>query len=75
MFYERHEPSNGTSEVVDIKPARLSLAQEMGATHLIDAREVGNVVARILEITGGAGADFAFEAVGNPALLVMAIAR
>lgn len=50
---------------VDIQPARLALARELGATHTIDARE-GDVTARIREITGGAGADGVIEAIGNP---------
>lgn len=47
---------------VDILPARLALARELGATHALDARE-GGVVARILDLTGG-GADFSIETAG-----------
>ncbi len=47
---------------VDVLPARLALARELGATHALDAGE-GGVVARILELTGG-GADFSIETAG-----------
>jgi aryl-alcohol dehydrogenase len=47
---------------VDILPARLALARELGATHAIDARD-GDVVERILSLTGG-GAEFSLETAG-----------
>lgn len=47
---------------VDILPGRLSLAQDLGATHVVDARE-GNVVERIRELTGG-GANYSIETAG-----------
>jgi aryl-alcohol dehydrogenase len=47
---------------VDILPARLALARELGATHELDARD-GAVVERILGATGG-GADFSIETAG-----------
>lgn len=50
---------------VDVKPSRLSLATELGATHTIDAGGVGDVVARIQEITGG-GTDFSVDTSANP---------
>lgn len=42
----------GTIIAVDIHPARLELARELGATHAIDARE-GDVAARIQAIVRG----------------------
>lgn len=56
---------------VDINPERLKMAEEVGATHTINAKEA-DPVARIGEITGK-GADFALEASGNPAVLRQAI--
>ena len=56
---------------VDISPNRLTLAQELGATHAINPRE-RDPVAAIKDITGG-GADFTLEATGRPAVLDQAI--
>ncbi len=52
---------------VDLNPARLELARELGATHLVD---VGKQEAReaIAAITG-AGADFSLETTGSPQVL------
>jgi len=49
---------------VDIKPNRLRLALELGATHVIDNRRQ-DVAARITEITGG-GVDYVVETTGRP---------
>ena len=37
---------------VDVNPARLELARELGATHTVDARE-GEVAARVIDASGG----------------------
>jgi aryl-alcohol dehydrogenase len=47
---------------VDVKPSRLALARELGATHVINAAEVDPVQA-IRELTGG-GVRYSFEATG-----------
>lgn len=47
---------------VDVRPTRLALARELGATHALNARD-GAVVERILAATGG-GADFSIETAG-----------
>ena len=61
-----------TVVAVDLSPEKLALAAALGAKYGIDsARE--NVVDRIREITGGAGADVVIEAVGSPATYVSAI--
>ncbi|WP_454643787.1 NAD(P)-dependent alcohol dehydrogenase [Bradyrhizobium liaoningense] len=49
---------------VDVKPTRLSLARELGATHAINAVEM-NAVETIKKITG-LGADHIVEAIGRP---------
>lgn len=49
---------------VDVNPGRLALAQTMGATHLIDARQE-DPVAAVLRLTHGRGADYGFEAAGK----------
>ncbi|MET0609656.1 MAG: NAD(P)-dependent alcohol dehydrogenase [Pseudomonas caspiana] len=57
--------------VVDKVPSRLALAEELGATHVINAGEI-DVVAAIHEITGG-GADYSVEATGVPVVMQQAI--
>src|SRR5881398_2047587 len=47
---------------VDLSPQRLELARGQGATDLIEGGE--GTVERILEMTGGFGADYTFEATG-----------
>ena len=57
---------------VDVVPEKLALALTLGATHAIDAR--GNdVVEQVREATAG-GAHYAFETVGNAAVLGQAYA-
>ncbi|WP_119066476.1 NAD(P)-dependent alcohol dehydrogenase [Rubrobacter indicoceani] len=51
---------------VDIKPGRLELARELGATHVINGAEE-NSVERIKEITGG-GANYSLETTASPAV-------
>jgi S-(hydroxymethyl)glutathione dehydrogenase/alcohol dehydrogenase len=56
---------------VDLSEQRLELARGQGATDLL----VGgpDVVARIVELTGGFGADYTFEATGNVAVMRQAV--
>jgi aryl-alcohol dehydrogenase len=56
---------------VDVNPARLQLALELGATHTVNSRET-DPVAEIRKITGG-GADFTLECSGRAAVLRQAI--
>jgi aryl-alcohol dehydrogenase len=56
---------------VDVNPARLKLALELGATHTINSRET-DPVAEVRKITGG-GADFTLECSGRAAVLRQAI--
>lgn len=53
---------------VDLAPSKLELARKLGATHCINGGEE-DAVAKIIEITGGLGADLALECVGVPALM------
>jgi L-iditol 2-dehydrogenase len=48
---------------VDLDPARLAVAQQVGADHVLDTRTT-DVVAAVKGLTEGRGADVAFEAVG-----------
>ena len=59
--------SAGKIIAVDKVPYKLELAEQFGATHLVNA-DKEDPVQRIKEITGG-GADYAFEVVGFPALV------
>jgi aryl-alcohol dehydrogenase len=56
---------------VDVKPARLELARELGATHALNPAEL-DPVETIKELTGG-GADCSLEMSGSPAALRQAV--
>lgn len=49
---------------VDTVPARMGVARQLGATHVVDFKD-GNVVERIMAITKGRGVDVAIEALGT----------
>ncbi|GLK91029.1 NAD(P)-dependent alcohol dehydrogenase [Pseudomonas turukhanskensis] len=57
---------------VDTVPARMNVARSMGATHVVDFKQV-DVVAHIMAITGGRGADVAIEALGTQATFEWAL--
>jgi NDMA-dependent alcohol dehydrogenase len=48
----------------DLVDRKLEFATEFGATHTINAKK-DNVVDRVRELTGGRGADYAFDAIGS----------
>jgi S-(hydroxymethyl)glutathione dehydrogenase / alcohol dehydrogenase len=56
---------------VDLAPDRLELAKGQGATEVMTGG--ADVVERILEVTGGFGADYTFEATGNVAVMRQAV--
>jgi S-(hydroxymethyl)glutathione dehydrogenase / alcohol dehydrogenase len=56
---------------VDLSPQRLELARGQGATDLLEGGE--GAVERILEMTGGFGADYTFEATGNVGVMREAV--
>jgi S-(hydroxymethyl)glutathione dehydrogenase/alcohol dehydrogenase len=56
---------------VENAPERLELARGQGATDLMHGGE--DAVAQILEMTGGFGADYTFEATGNVAVMRQAV--
>jgi S-(hydroxymethyl)glutathione dehydrogenase/alcohol dehydrogenase len=56
---------------VDLSPERLELARGQGATDLLTGGP--DAVAQILEMTGGFGADYTFEATGNVAVMRQAL--
>jgi len=51
---------------IDRSPDRLALAKKMGASDVIAADKVEDVVAEIRALTGGRGSDVAIEAAGIP---------
>jgi aryl-alcohol dehydrogenase len=55
---------------IDLHPARLALARELGATHAIDGK-AGDVAQQILSLTGGL--EYAFDTTGIPAVITGAI--
>ncbi|VWX50613.1 zinc-binding dehydrogenase [Novosphingobium sp. 9U] len=58
---------------VDINPARLEIAQQFGASHCVNPKTIDcDLVAHLQALTGG-GADFSFECVGIPQLMLQAI--
>lgn len=58
--------------VVDVASDRLALAAKFGATSTIDSGKE-DALAAILRLTGGQGADLAFEAVGVPPTVDLAL--
>ena len=55
---------------VDVKPSRLVVARQLGATHVLQGAEV-DVVAEIQRITGG-GVDYAVDTSGNGSVVKQA---
>ncbi len=56
---------------VDLSPERLQLARGQGATDVLIGGD--DAVAQILEMTGGLGADYTFEATGSVAVMRQAL--
>lgn len=54
---------------VDVVDAKIEAAQRFGATHTINAKHEERPDRKVREYTDGRGADFAFEAIGNPAVI------
>jgi S-(hydroxymethyl)glutathione dehydrogenase / alcohol dehydrogenase len=50
---------------VDLLDSKLEAAKRLGATHAINAKS-SDAPTRIRDLTDGEGADYAFEAIGNP---------
>ncbi|MFN0030143.1 MAG: zinc-binding dehydrogenase, partial [Acidimicrobiales bacterium] len=57
----------GASKVIaiDITTAKLDVARQLGATHVVNASD-GDPVEQVKELTGG-GVDYSFEAIGSKA--------
>jgi S-(hydroxymethyl)glutathione dehydrogenase/alcohol dehydrogenase len=57
---------------IDVNPRKHALARSFGATDCIDPKQVGDVVAAIVELTGG-GVDYSFECIGNVEVMGQAL--
>lgn len=57
---------------IDLMEQKLQLARELGATHILRA-DADDPVQAVLDLTNGRGVDFAFEAVGIPAVMDQAL--
>ncbi len=57
----------GAVEIIAVDPfdSKKKHAERLGATHFINSKE-NNAVEAVMDLTGGIGVDFAFEAVGLP---------
>lgn len=62
----------GTIIAVDLLDNKLEFAQEFGATHTVNA-STEEVVKRVRALTGGRGADYAFDAIGSEATTLQII--
>jgi len=49
---------------IDTNPAKKPLAEKFGMTDFVNPKEVDNLVAEIVSMTGG-GVDYSFECIGN----------
>lgn len=67
-----HAAGAGMIVAVDVVPARLELAMELGATHTVDARD-GDLLSRLLAITGADGADAGIDTTAAPDVLAAVI--
>ena len=63
----------GASKIIAVDPfiSKKEHAERLGATDFLDANEVDSVEA-IMDMTGGVGVDYAFEAVGLPGTIEQA---
>jgi L-gulonate 5-dehydrogenase len=59
-----HSVSPGLTIITDIQPFRLETARTLGADFTIDAED-DDPVARVMELTHGAGADCVIECIGH----------
>lgn len=57
---------------VDLHETRLALARELGATHTLNPREVGDIVATVRQI-GGGGVNYALDTTANPVVFKQAV--
>lgn len=56
---------------VDLEGGREEIAKEFGATHFINSSKE-DPVPKIMQLTGGAGAEYVVEAIGDPGAIIQA---
>jgi S-(hydroxymethyl)glutathione dehydrogenase/alcohol dehydrogenase len=63
----------GASKIIAIDPVELKrkAAEQQGATDLVDPAD-GDPITQVQALTGGRGADYAFEVIGTPDTIVQA---
>lgn len=55
---------------VDIEPRKLPVAQDLGATHVLNPNELNaGLVDRLRELTDGQGCDYAVDCTGAPSII------
>ncbi|KAH6871501.1 chaperonin 10-like protein, partial [Thelonectria olida] len=64
----------GTIIAVDLDPARLTLARELGATHALRGPDQDAIVEQIRDICPPIGVDFAVDCTGVPAVIETMVA-
>jgi S-(hydroxymethyl)glutathione dehydrogenase/alcohol dehydrogenase len=57
---------------IDVMDSKLEMARNFGATDTINSTGCDDVVAAVMELTGGLGVEYSFEAVGIPDLATLA---
>ena len=57
---------------VDINPAKEEWGRKFGMTHFVNPKDVPDVVAHLVELTGG-GADYTFDCTGNTTVMRQAL--
>jgi S-(hydroxymethyl)glutathione dehydrogenase/alcohol dehydrogenase len=57
---------------VDLVDRKLQWAKEFGATHTVNAKDAGDPTDAIRGLTDGLGVDYAFEVIGEPAVITQA---
>ncbi len=65
----------GASKIIaiDIVDNKLDMATRFGATHTLNSKDLGDsLMEAVLALTGGAGVEYAFEAIGVPAAATQA---
>ena len=57
---------------VDINPSKEEWGRRFGMTHFVNPKDVKDIVAHIVELTGG-GADYSFDCTGNTTVMRQAL--
>jgi len=69
IFVMQIAKAMGSRTIMVGRRARLRLAGEMGADHIIDYEKTDDIVAEVKKLTGGLGANQAFDCAGSDAAM------